>query len=491
MSDPALSLGCVPKNGLAHSSPRPVPASSTMQQTKSRTDCIAMETIVGREDFSAGFAFMVQEAGPELAVLLSQLLPKPHGALEWLQHVPNSSDLPEPCLAAMSILDFCGTSSKVPRPWHSMNGAERNSSRQDPGDAKAWPEPSAPALFLTIFIISSASSVLQRDAIKLEVKHLTTLLSNDQQCVGAENIPNQNLDDQDPPAEKSLVLLPHLSSSREPEWNRWLGTTKHPGGCGGLRPWGALSAKVALVFLVDLVDPADQGIPGNLVLPLVLEVQGVPVGQKPSLATTPLICRGAQVSPEALVVQGALGILELLGHLEDQEYRSLEDLDPLSPLECLAALEKATHTYIAPSSTPNSKDALQQTRHAGQVSTDHGQEQSDTEKRVRKFYSKHTHKPSLLGNQVVQEVHPDQGDLEFLELRHLLNSTKRPTHLGYQEALDGQIHLGCPFHQVEGYCWDEQGEREAGREKDDMRLQNKSEVHNVVKLEVLVKQPET
>lgn len=47
--------------------------------------------------------------------------------------------------------------------------------------------------FLTIFIISSASPVLQRHTIKLEVKHLTMFFSNDQQCVGAKNIPNQRM----------------------------------------------------------------------------------------------------------------------------------------------------------------------------------------------------------------------------------------------------------------------------------------------------------
>lgn len=50
------------------------------------------------------------------------------------------------------------------------------------------------------------------------------------------------------------------------------------------------------------------------------------------------------MSPEALVVQGVLDILELLGHLEDQEYRSLEDLDPLSPLERLATLDNVVKT---------------------------------------------------------------------------------------------------------------------------------------------------
>lgn len=50
------------------------------------------------------------------------------------------------------------------------------------------------------------------------------------------------------------------------------------------------------------------------------------------------------MNPEALVVQGVLDILELLGHLEDQEYRSPEDLDPLSPLECLAALDNVVKT---------------------------------------------------------------------------------------------------------------------------------------------------
>lgn len=50
------------------------------------------------------------------------------------------------------------------------------------------------------------------------------------------------------------------------------------------------------------------------------------------------------MSPEALVAQGVLDILELLGHLEDQGYRSLEDLDPLSPLEFLATLENVVKT---------------------------------------------------------------------------------------------------------------------------------------------------
>lgn len=53
------------------------------------------------------------------------------------------------------------------------------------------------------------------------------------------------------------------------------------------------------------------------------------------------------MSPEALVVQGVLDILELLGHLEDQEYRSLEDLDPLSPLELLATLDNVVKTTFS------------------------------------------------------------------------------------------------------------------------------------------------
>ena len=51
-----------------------------------------------------------------------------------------------------------------------------------------------------------------------------------------------------------------------------------------------------------------------------------------------------QVNPEALEDQGALDILGLLGHLEDQERRSLEDLDPLSPLECPATLDNVVKT---------------------------------------------------------------------------------------------------------------------------------------------------
>jgi len=50
------------------------------------------------------------------------------------------------------------------------------------------------------------------------------------------------------------------------------------------------------------------------------------------------------VNPEALEDQGALDILGLLGHLEDQERRSLEDLDPLSPLECPATLDNVVKT---------------------------------------------------------------------------------------------------------------------------------------------------
>lgn len=50
------------------------------------------------------------------------------------------------------------------------------------------------------------------------------------------------------------------------------------------------------------------------------------------------------MSPEALGVQGVLDILELLGHLEDQGYRSLEDLDLLSLLECLATLGNGVKT---------------------------------------------------------------------------------------------------------------------------------------------------
>ena len=34
---------------------------------------------------------------------------------------------------------------QVPRPWHSMKGIFRNSSRQEPGEARGCPEPSAPA----------------------------------------------------------------------------------------------------------------------------------------------------------------------------------------------------------------------------------------------------------------------------------------------------------------------------------------------------------
>lgn len=51
-----------------------------------------------------------------------------------------------------------------------------------------------------------------------------------------------------------------------------------------------------------------------------------------------------QVNPEALGDQGVLDILGLHGHLEDQEHRSLEDLDPLSPLECLATLDNIIKT---------------------------------------------------------------------------------------------------------------------------------------------------
>lgn len=40
---------------------------------------------------------------------------------------------------------------------------------------------------------------------------------------------HSDLADQDPPEEKSLMLFPHLSSSREPEQNRWLGTAQHIG----------------------------------------------------------------------------------------------------------------------------------------------------------------------------------------------------------------------------------------------------------------------
>lgn len=55
---------------------------------------------------------------------------------------------------------------------------------------------------------------------------------------------------------------------------------------------------MALVFLVGLGDPADQGIPGNLVLPSDLEVQGVPVGQ-----VTPVLLF-------ALTILGVLGVLD-------------------------------------------------------------------------------------------------------------------------------------------------------------------------------------
>lgn len=50
------------------------------------------------------------------------------------------------------------------------------------------------------------------------------------------------------------------------------------------------------------------------------------------------------MNPEALGDQGVLDILGLHGHLEDQERRSLEDLDPLSPLECLATLDNIVKT---------------------------------------------------------------------------------------------------------------------------------------------------
>lgn len=40
MSDPALSLGCVPKNSLAHSSPRPVPASRHYPAEEEQGRCV-------------------------------------------------------------------------------------------------------------------------------------------------------------------------------------------------------------------------------------------------------------------------------------------------------------------------------------------------------------------------------------------------------------------------------------------------------------------
>lgn len=50
------------------------------------------------------------------------------------------------------------------------------------------------------------------------------------------------------------------------------------------------------------------------------------------------------MNPEALGDQGVLDILGLLGHPEDQERRSLEDLDPPSPLECPANLDNVVKT---------------------------------------------------------------------------------------------------------------------------------------------------
>lgn len=51
-----------------------------------------------------------------------------------------------------------------------------------------------------------------------------------------------------------------------------------------------------------------------------------------------------QVNPEVLGDQGALDSLGFLGHLEDQEHRSLEDLDLLSHLERLATLDNIVKT---------------------------------------------------------------------------------------------------------------------------------------------------
>ncbi|KAI1234791.1 hypothetical protein IHE44_0003169 [Lamprotornis superbus] len=362
------------------------------------TDCIAMETIVGKEDFLL--------AGPDLAALLSQLLSKPHGALEWLRHVPNGSAR---CLLRLT----CAMSLALPPALRYASGHVVMSSAAtlDHTWQSLWPWqsrwPFGPRLSwrtrgTRITFDNNASSNGFRSKCWLNtweypVKYLGIL-----ERLEPRGHPSfhSDLDDQDPPEEKSPMLFFHVSSSREPEWNRWLGDNQAHWGLWRAEAMGTVSEKVVLVFLVDLVDPADQGIPGNLVLPSDLEVQGVLVGQV------------AQVSPEALVVQGVLDILELLGHLEDREYRSLEDLDPPSPLECLAALDNVVKTQ------PFSKRI-----------GDHM-------------------KSNWLAPEEMLRTKEHALDETFKPALYLLNSTQRPTHLEHQEALDGQIHLGCPFHQV-------------------------------------------
>lgn len=61
-----------------------------------------------------------------------------------------------------------------------------------------------------------------------------------------------------------------------------------------------------LVILVDLVDPVDQGIPGNLVLPSDLEVQGALEGQ-----VTPVLLFALTIQ-EVLEVLGAQNLVDLV-----------------------------------------------------------------------------------------------------------------------------------------------------------------------------------